>query len=72
MNFRSTALDPAGPAFESEGPGKRVDKSDAILVQVIHTCTTIMGIKLAIGTSDFYPNGGAEQPGCGPIKWIGK
>lgn len=70
MNSRSTALDPARPAFEE--PEKRVDKSDAVLVQVIHTCTKFIGIKSAIGTSDFYPNGGAEQPGCGPIRWIGK
>ncbi|KAG5324356.1 LIPR2 protein, partial [Acromyrmex heyeri] len=65
------ALDPAAPLFETNGPGERVDKSDAILVQVIHTCTKFVGIKSAIGTSDFYPNGGEEQPGCGPIKWIG-
>ncbi|XP_012058730.1 PREDICTED: pancreatic lipase-related protein 2-like [Atta cephalotes] len=64
-------LDPAALLFESNGPGERVDKSDAILVQVIHTCTKFVGIKSAIGTSDFYPNGGEEQPGCGPIKWIG-
>ncbi|XP_011053242.1 PREDICTED: pancreatic lipase-related protein 2-like isoform X1 [Acromyrmex echinatior] len=65
------ALDPAAPLFETNKPGERVDKSDAILVQVIHTCTKFIGIKSAIGTSDFYPNGGEEQPGCGPIKWIG-
>jgi len=65
------ALDPAAPAFESQRPGKRVDKSDAVLVQVIHTCTIFMGMKSAIGASDFYPNGGEEQPGCGPIRWIG-
>ncbi|XP_077277104.1 pancreatic triacylglycerol lipase-like [Temnothorax americanus] len=65
------ALDPAGLAFESKGPGKRVDKSDAVLVQVIHTCTKILSIKSAIGTSDFYPNGGEEQPGCGPIRGTG-
>ncbi|XP_036143465.1 pancreatic triacylglycerol lipase isoform X4 [Monomorium pharaonis] len=57
-------LDPAGPAFELKGPGKRIDKSDAVLVQIIHTCTKFMGIKKAIGTSDFYLNGGGEQPGC--------
>ncbi|XP_011165028.2 pancreatic triacylglycerol lipase [Solenopsis invicta] len=70
------ALDPAGPFFESKKPGERTDKSDAIYVQaiyvqVIHTCTKALGIKLAIGTSDFYANGGGEQPGCDPIRWIG-
>ncbi|XP_012539036.1 pancreatic triacylglycerol lipase [Monomorium pharaonis] len=64
-------LDPAKPAFESREPGERVDKSDAIHVQVVHTCTKFIGIKKEIGTSDFYPNGGEEQPGCGQIKWIG-
>lgn len=66
------ALDPASWWFECNGPGQRVDKSDAVLVQVIHTCTSAVGIKEAIGTSDFYPNGGKEQPGCGSIRWIGK
>ncbi|XP_011634428.1 pancreatic triacylglycerol lipase-like [Pogonomyrmex barbatus] len=61
------ATDPAGPAFESKPPGKRVDKSDAVLVQVIHTCAKYVGMKSAVGTSDFYPNGGIQQPGCGPI-----
>ncbi|XP_011862678.1 PREDICTED: pancreatic lipase-related protein 2-like [Vollenhovia emeryi] len=65
------ALDPAGPAFGSKGPGERADRSDAVLVQVIHTCTKFVGLKSEIGTSDFYPNGGEEQPGCGPIRWIG-
>ncbi|KYQ51608.1 Pancreatic lipase-related protein 2 [Trachymyrmex zeteki] len=65
------ALDPAGPCFEYKKPGERMDKTDAILVQVIHTCIKYMGIKSAIGTSDFYVNGGEEQPGCGPIRWIG-
>ncbi|KAG5314046.1 LIPP lipase, partial [Acromyrmex insinuator] len=65
------ALDPAGPYFEYKEPGERVDKTDAILVQVIHTCIKYIGIKSAIGTSDFYVNGGEEQPGCGRIRWIG-
>lgn len=65
-----TALDPASLAFESTGPGQRVDESDAVLVQIIHT--SVLGIKAAIGTSDFYPNGGVKQPGCGPVRWIGK
>ncbi|KAL0113449.1 hypothetical protein PUN28_012538 [Cardiocondyla obscurior] len=65
------ALDPPGPKFESEGPGKRVDKSDAAIVQVIHTCIKCLSMKSAVGTSDFYLNGGEEQPGCGPIRWIG-
>ncbi|KYN04718.1 Pancreatic lipase-related protein 2 [Cyphomyrmex costatus] len=65
------ALDPAGPYFESRESEERVDKTDAILVQVIHTSIRFMGIKSAIGTSDFYVNGGEEQPGCGRIRWIG-
>jgi hypothetical protein len=67
--FGFTALDPARPSFDSKGPGERIDKSDAIQVQVIHTNAGNLGIKETIGDSDFYPNGGEQQPGC---RWIGK
>jgi len=59
------ALDPAKPLYDSKGPGKRVDKSDADLVQVIHT--SILGLEKSIGDADFYPNGGKKQPGCGLV-----
>jgi len=59
------ALDPAKPSFESKKPGERVDKSDATLVQVIHTST--LGLAEPLGDADFYPNGGKSQPGCGII-----
>ncbi|EZA54813.1 Pancreatic triacylglycerol lipase [Ooceraea biroi] len=61
------ALDPAKLLFDSKGPGERVDKSDAKAVQVIHTNAGRLGMEQEIGDSDFYPNGGTEQPGCG---WI--
>jgi len=51
--------------YDSKGPGKRVDKSDADLVHVIHT--SILGLEKSIGDADFYPNGGKKQPGCGLI-----
>ncbi|KAM0728159.1 Lipase member H-B [Formica fusca] len=59
------ALDPAKPSFESKGAGERVDKTDANVVQVIHTSS--LGIAEPIGDSDFYPNGGNKQPGCSKI-----
>lgn len=48
-----------------------MDKTDAILVQVIHTNAGYLGMQEAIGTADFYPNGGTSQPGC-IFDWIGK
>lgn len=34
---RITALDPAGPAFQSNDPDSRLDQTDATLVTAIHT-----------------------------------
>lgn len=58
------ALDAAGPRFSSRSAKERLDFTDAAYVEVIHTNTRISGFKLPIGDSDFYPNGGATQPGC--------
>ncbi|KZC05204.1 Pancreatic lipase-related protein 2 [Dufourea novaeangliae] len=58
------ALDPAKPMFESKGPDDRVDRSHARNVQVVHTCAGLLGMDSAVGTSDFYANGGSSQPGC--------
>ncbi|XP_053981007.1 pancreatic lipase-related protein 2-like [Hylaeus volcanicus] len=58
------ALDPAKPLFEQKGPGDRVDRSDAKNVQIIHTSAGKLGMDGAVGTSDFYANGGSKQPGC--------
>ena len=51
---------------------KRLDRSDALFVDVIHTnsgtdFTFSMSFPDAIGHVDFYVNGGASQPGCGII-----
>ncbi|XP_076667481.1 phospholipase A1-like [Andrena cerasifolii] len=59
------ALDPAKPMFEDNGPDGRVDKSHADYVQVVHTNAGLLGMSKAVGTSDFYGNGGKTQPGCG-------
>lgn len=66
-----TALDPAKPMFSGKQPGDRVDETDALLVHVIHTHAGGLGIEEAVGTADFYPNGGTNQPGC-PTSIIGK
>lgn len=57
-------LDPSGPGFWFSGPSKRLDRTDANYVEVIHTNAGILGMTTAIGTSDFYVNGGSLQPGC--------
>ncbi|KAF4528066.1 hypothetical protein B566_EDAN016566 [Ephemera danica] len=62
---RITGLDPAGPMYDCYDTSDRLDKTDAIFVDVIHTCTNILGFSLSIGHIDFYPNGGRNQVGCG-------
>ncbi|XP_053395946.1 pancreatic lipase-related protein 2-like [Mercenaria mercenaria] len=69
---RISGLDPAGPAFENTEPVVRLDQTDAMFVDVIHTDTKHifnpgLGIKRRSGTVDFYPNGGKDQPGCSTV-----
>ena len=70
---RITALDPAGPLFERQNEDKRLHKEDATSVEVIHTdgysrwrsdwLYNHFGTLIPLGTIDFYPNWGCEQPG---------
>ncbi|XP_053535672.1 pancreatic triacylglycerol lipase [Ictalurus punctatus] len=67
---RITGLDPAEPYFQGCPPLVRLDPSDALFVDVIHTDTLPMipclglGMSEAVGHLDFYPNGGESMPGC--------
>lgn len=62
---RLTGLDPALPLFSGLPLEQRLDTSDALFVDVIHTDAGIFGFKEPIGHVDFYPNGGqSPQPGC--------
>lgn len=65
---RITATDPAGPLFDSPilvPQQNRLDKDDAIFLDVIHTDAGNYGMHHSIGHVDFYPNGGKRiQPGC--------
>ncbi|KAK0168032.1 hypothetical protein PV327_001873 [Microctonus hyperodae] len=63
---RITGLDPAAPLFQNENINNRLDKTDATLVDIIHTSTNhgACGIRESIGHVDFYPNRGFKQPGC--------
>ncbi|XP_069692084.1 pancreatic triacylglycerol lipase-like [Periplaneta americana] len=68
---RITGLDPAQPCFNADSPDIRLDPSDADFIDVIHTNGKVLekvglGLPQPIGHVDFYPNGGAKQPGCSP------
>ncbi|KAK3872898.1 hypothetical protein Pcinc_022059 [Petrolisthes cinctipes] len=70
---RITGLDPAGLMYRGKSAKHRLDSSDAVYVDVMHTngCynfwtawTDCYGINENLGHSDFWPNGGEHQPGC--------
>jgi len=79
---RITGMDPADPYFEDMPASVRLDETDAIYVDALHTDAAhwinavIMnggfGIEHPVGHADFYPNNGRDQPGCtgGPISDI--
>ena len=62
--FFSPGLDPAGPFFRENGVNFRLDPGDAEYVDVIHTSKSGIGADQTNGHSEFFPNGGLEQPGC--------
>jgi len=58
-------LDPALPYFTLSNRTGRLDRSDADIVDVIHTCSNFLGMASFLGDIDFYPNEGTNfQPGC--------
>ncbi|XP_026480171.1 uncharacterized protein LOC113386617 [Ctenocephalides felis] len=61
---RVTGLDPAMPLFATAEPDDRLDESDALFVDVIHTNALVQGQIISSGHVDFYMNGGVTQPGC--------
>ncbi|GAA6094956.1 pancreatic triacylglycerol lipase-like isoform X1 [Tachysurus ichikawai] len=67
---RITGLDPAEPYFQGCPTLVRLDPSDALFVDVIHTDALPvipylgLGMSQAVGHLDFYPNGGEKMPGC--------
>lgn len=72
---RIVGLDPAGPSFSDKPAQHRLDRSDAQLVEVVHTnadyaYTIYMGIKRHVGHVDYYPNGGTWQPGCSMLSFF--
>lgn len=44
-----------------------VNSNDALYVEVIHTEVSQIGVPVAVGDVDFFPNGGVRQPGCRDI-----
>ncbi|XP_020488965.1 lipase member H [Labrus bergylta] len=61
---RITALDPAGPQFTGTSQKERLDSTDAMFVDVLHTDIDALGFREPLGHIDFYANGGTDQPNC--------
>lgn len=67
-------MDPAQPTFRLVDNDKRLDKGDALFVDIIHTnggrafMEGHLGLGNPLGHADYYPNSGRAQPGC-PLKW---
>lgn len=63
-------MDPAAPGFDLDNAAVRLDPSDAMFVDVIHTDVrngplgSGLGLQRPCGHIDFYPNGGKQQTGC--------
>jgi len=65
---RITGLDPAGPWFDTDDTRVRLDKTDAIFQDNIHTngdTWLSFGMGRPIGHVDFFPNKAGDQPPCG-------
>ncbi|XP_069170599.1 pancreatic triacylglycerol lipase isoform X1 [Procambarus clarkii] len=74
---RITGLDPAEPFFQYMPASVRLDPSDALFVDVIHTDAdsifylgTGYGLRQPVGHLDFYPNDGRGQPGCDSLSRV--
>ncbi|XP_040217446.1 pancreatic lipase-related protein 2-like [Rana temporaria] len=67
---RITGLDPAQPYFQDTPIEVRLDPSDALFVDVIHTDSSLLllnlgyGISQNVGHLNFFPNGGKQMSGC--------
>jgi len=63
---RIIALDPAGPGFEDHHIDgfEPITRTDGDYIQIIHTCAGKLGMQRRVGDIDFYPDGGANHPGC--------
>lgn len=60
-------LDPNGPLFEypvDRGLDLRLDRTDAVYVQIIITTRTELGLVFGQGHDNFYPNGGLSAGNC--------
>ncbi|XP_059617747.1 uncharacterized protein LOC132262483 [Phlebotomus argentipes] len=61
---RITGLDPALPLYIGVSNDEKLDPSDALFVDVLHTNALVQGKIERSGHADFYFNGGILQPGC--------
>ncbi|CAH1107738.1 unnamed protein product [Psylliodes chrysocephalus] len=62
--FQVLGLDPAGPAFTPFKTSNRLSTDSGKYVQAIHTNGGLLGYLPPLAHSDWYPNGGIEQPMC--------